>query len=143
MKHTRHTRFTLLALSLGAPALLAGCLERRVSITSEPSNAVVYVNDVEVGRTPVDADFTYYGSYDVRIDKEGFEPLRTKAVARAPIYEYPPFDLLAIAAPLGIDTTVKWHFDLTPSLDATQSTQELEQGLIERAANLRRQLAPD
>ena len=70
----------------GVPPPPANGVERRVSITSEPSNAVVYVNDVEVGRTPVDADFTYYGSYDVRIDNEGFEPLRTKAVARAPIY---------------------------------------------------------
>jgi hypothetical protein len=94
---TRSTRTmstsALLLATLSTLLLAGGCSSRRISITSEPSGATVTVNDVEIGRTPVEADFTYYGVYDVLVTKEGFEPLRTKARASAPIYEYPPVDL--------------------------------------------------
>src|SRR3954462_11401197 len=100
----------LLGLACGAVLAvgLGGCLERRVSISSDPSGAVVYANDVELGRTPLEAAFTYYGTYDVRVEKEGFEPRGVRAKARAPIYESPPVDLLATAAPFRIETVVRW-----------------------------------
>jgi hypothetical protein len=126
----------LLALLTVALAL-TGCLERRVSITSEPEGAVVYANDVELGRTPLEAAFTYYGAYDVRVEKEGFEPLRTEAKARAPLYEYPPLDLVATAAPVSITTVVRWHFKLEPELSTTMTQDELERTVIERAHGLR------
>jgi hypothetical protein len=34
-----------------AAVLLAGCVEREMLVTSEPAGAIVYVSDVEVGRT--------------------------------------------------------------------------------------------
>jgi hypothetical protein len=62
-------RFALLAAALGSASLL-GCVERTISITSEPRGALVYLNDEEVGRTPVSVPFTYYGVYDVRLERE-------------------------------------------------------------------------
>ncbi|GJQ29553.1 MAG: hypothetical protein HBSAPP03_14370 [Phycisphaerae bacterium] len=118
---------------------LPGCLSRRVSITSEPSGATVWMNDVEVGRTPVQASFLYYGTYDVRVEHEGYEVLRTRARARTPIYEYPPADLAASAVP-GAESIVKWHFVLEPSLEHRLSKEDLETGLIERARTLRGQV---
>lgn len=112
-----------------------GCMSRRVSITSEPSGASVTVNDVEIGRTPVEADFTFYGVYDVLVSKDGFEPLRTKARARAPLYEYPPVDLAASAT--GAEKVVRWHFALMPALERKLSPEEFERGLMERARALR------
>src|SRR4051812_15001051 len=125
---------------LAAAALLPGCLERRVSITSEPPGALVTANEVELGRTPLEASFTFYGEYDVRVEKEGFEVLRTKAKANTPIYENPPLDLLATAVPFTIETTVRWHFKLQPELVTVQSKEELERGMLERAAALRSQI---
>ncbi len=122
---------------VGAVGVLGGCMSRRVSITSEPAGATVTVNDVEIGRTPVEADFTYYGVYDVLVMKEGFEPLRTKAKARAPLYEFPPIDLAASAVPTGVETVVKWHFTLSPMLERTQTAEEFERGMMERARELR------
>jgi hypothetical protein len=106
-------------------------------VTSEPAGATVYANDVELGRTPLTAAFTYYGSYDVRVEMEGYEPSRMKVYANAPIYEYPPFDLIAIAMPWTIDHTVKWHFKLAPTLESTQSKEDLEMGMLDRAHQLR------
>ncbi|MBS0195881.1 MAG: PEGA domain-containing protein [Planctomycetes bacterium] len=124
-------------LMVGAALLLGGCLERRVSITSEPPGALVTANDVELGRTPLEADFTYYGTYDVRVEKEGYEPLRTKAKAQSPIYEYPPIDLVATAIPANIEKVTTWHFKLEP-----RSTDQagMEAGALERAKALREQV---
>jgi hypothetical protein len=123
-------------------ACLSGCLERRVSITSEPPGATVTINDVEVGRTPVEAGFTYYGTYDVRVEKEGFEPLRVKPRASAPLYEIPPFDLAATAVPARIETVVPWKFTLEPALASNKSLDELNADVIARAKTLREQLPP-
>lgn len=121
-----------------AAAALGGCLERKLSITSDPAGAVVYVNDVEIGRTPVEADFTFYGTFDLRVEKDGFEPLRARTPVRAPVYEYPPFDLVATALPVRIENNVKRHYVLTPArtLDAPTAAAD-EEALLERARALR------
>ncbi len=116
--------------------VLGGCMTRTIEITSEPSGALVTLNGVEVGRTPVRADFTYYGVYDVLLTREGCEPLRTKARARAPVYELPPLDLAANAVP-GATNTVRWHFTLGEALETREPREAMEQGLLERARALR------
>jgi hypothetical protein len=131
--HSRMLRFlTLAAITL----LLPACASRRIDITSDPSGALVYLNDVELGTTPCSAEFRFYGAYDVRLEKEGFEPLRTRADASAPVYEYPPLDLATEASPIPVSTRAKWHFTLRPALERTQGMEELEKGLIERAKEL-------
>ncbi len=99
-------------------------------ITSEPSGALVSLNDVEVGSTPCEVDFTYFGVYDVRLKKEGFEPLATKAEAKAPFHEWPVVDLVAMAMPVKKRTRIEWHFVLEP-------TVEDRAALLERAGELR------
>ena len=96
------------------------------------AGALVFLNDVEIGTTPVEADFSYYGTYDVRLTKPGFEPLLTKAEARAPLYEYPPVDLAASALPR-IETKIRWHFVMQRSLEAEQEPEAFTRDLIERA----------
>lgn len=131
-------------LSIAAAALvLPGCLERRLSITSEPPGALVWVNDVELGRTPVEADFVYYGEYDVRVQLEGYEPIQKRVTASQPLYEYPPIDLVAGALPVDFENIVKWHFDLQPALEQSQTPEEFERGLLERARGTREQLIED
>ena len=120
----------------------SGCLERRVIVESEPSGASVVLNDVEVGRTPLEADFTYYGIYDVQVNHDGYEPLRTTATASAPLWEYPPIDLLSTALPFTLRRRQNWNFVLTPSLERTQTPGDLAEGAIARAKALREQLLP-
>jgi len=117
---------------LACPFLLCGCLERTVTITSNPPGALVMLNDVEVGRTPVTTGFTYYGDYDVRLRLEGYEPLVTHRETATPFYEYAPFDLLGTAWPGRIQTKLVWNFDLTP-LPEPKAGQA---GLLERARQM-------
>lgn len=127
----------LIALPLLA---LAGCVERRIEITSEPSGALVWLNDQQVGRTPTQATFLYHGVYDVRLELSGYEPLRTEAEAKAPLYENAPLDLVAEALPMRINNIQRWHFVLEPSLESTLPKDQLEGDLLTRAAAMRTEL---
>lgn len=128
----------LVVLLLAVTPALAGCLERTVTITSEPPGALVILNDEEIGRTPVETGFRYFGVYDVRLQREGYEPLATEKEAVAPVWEYPGIDLLAIAAPWRVRTHLEWHFDLEalPEAGADEAARA-EQELFDRARSLR------
>lgn len=133
--HLRAHRLAALLSAVGA-LTLAGCVERRVVITSDPSEALVFLNDVEVGRTPCEVDFTYFGTYDVRLAKPGFEALITEAEAEAPLHEQPGIDLIAMAIPTRKRTIIEWHFVLEPEVQDSAA-------LLHRAKELRSTYAED
>ena len=68
--------------------LLLGCVQRQMTVLTNPPGAVVYLNDREMGRTPFTKDFLWYGNYDVVIRKEGFATLKTTAEVTAPIWQF-------------------------------------------------------
>jgi hypothetical protein len=45
-----------------------------LSVISQPSEAVVFIDGTEAGKTPFSTDKLPAGSYDVRLEKEGYEP---------------------------------------------------------------------
>lgn len=87
-----------IALAVAA-AGLGGCLERDITVTSEPAGALVFLNDVEVGRTPVTVPFTWHGDYDVMLRLDGYETISTHANINVPLHKAPPLDLLSELAP--------------------------------------------
>ena len=76
-------RFLLLLVFVCASML--GCVKRTISITSDPGGALVWVNDREVGRTPLEIEFLYYGEYDVRVERDGQEPIMTTRLGKCPL----------------------------------------------------------
>lgn len=124
----------------GATLLLAGCLERTIRVTSDPPGALVWLNDTEIGRTPAEARFKFYGVYDVRLELAGYEPVHEGREAVAPFYEYPGPDAIASAIPARIHNVVQWHFDLTPS--PAPSDPDAEAQMLARARALRDRLGP-
>ncbi|QDU32458.1 PEGA domain protein [Poriferisphaera corsica] len=100
----------VLVVLMGIVAL-SGCVQRKIKINSQPEGALVYLNDQEVGRTPVAVNFTWYGIYDVRLEKDGYQPLWTQAEAVAPVWENPPLDLFAEMVP-GNKVEVEWDFEM-------------------------------
>lgn len=85
--------FPLMAL----PVLLApisGCIERTVSINTEPEGATVFLNDQEVGKSPVKVPFTWYGDYDIIVRKPGYKTVHTNRRIDAPWYQWPGIDLV-------------------------------------------------
>lgn len=122
----------LLVVAFGAAS---GCVRRTVTITTEPPGALVWLNDREVGRSPIEIDFDYYGTYDVRLERDGYEPMMTSGHASAPLWETVGLDLLAELTPITLRARIAWHYVLEP-LDDDRET------LVERARDLRQRL-PD
>jgi hypothetical protein len=117
-------------LLCAASLMCCGCVERLITITSEPSGALVHLNDEEVGRTPLTVPFTFYGTYDVRLETEGYEPLWTMRKAKAPWWETPPVDLLVEALP-SAKSHLTWHFKME-----TEAPED-EQALLGHARQIR------
>ncbi|MFP3937216.1 MAG: PEGA domain-containing protein [Phycisphaerae bacterium] len=101
-------------ISLVAVGLMFGCVERELTITSEPEGALVYISDEEVGRTPVTVPFTWYGDYDIIVRRDGYETLDTHAKIHTPWYEVPPIDLLSALAPWTYHDRRYLHYKLEP-----------------------------
>lgn len=138
MSTERGFPFFLVALGLIA-SLAGGCVQRTITITSEPSGALVHLNDEEVGRTPLTVPFTFYGVYDVRLEREGYQPLWTQHRAKAPWWEYPGPDLIAEAIP-NAKSQLHWHFALEPAVEPEQVDTEL---LLDHAKQLRATIPAD
>lgn len=72
-----------------------GCVHRRMTITSDPPGATVFIDNHEIGKTPVSHDFTYYGTRSFRLEKDGYETVNELRDIKAPWYQIPPFDFFS------------------------------------------------
>jgi hypothetical protein len=72
----------------------AGCVQRRMTIRSDPPGALVYVDDYQIGTTPVSTDFVYYGTRKIRLVKDGYETLTVRQPFPLPWYEIFPLDFV-------------------------------------------------
>ena len=112
---TKHLRIGTVAVvcAASAVAMLSGCVRRTLKITTEPPNALVFLNDEEIGRSEVSRDFTFYGDYSVIIRKKGFKTLKTHWDIKAPWYQWIPIDFFAeVLWPWHIHDTHETHFVL-------------------------------
>ena len=107
-----------LAILICVLALSLGCVERRLVITSDPPGALVFLNDQDAGRTPLEVPFTWYGVYDVRLELEGYQTLHTQQIAERPWWEAPGPDLFAEASDERVE--VSWHLEMTPDVPADE-----------------------
>ncbi|MGE3406830.1 MAG: PEGA domain-containing protein [Pirellulales bacterium] len=72
-----------------------GCVQRRMTIRSNPPGALVYVDNYELGTTPVSTDFIYYGTREIRLVKDGYETQTRLVNIPPPWYQYVPIDFVA------------------------------------------------
>lgn len=115
----------------------SGCVQRRMTVRSNPPGALVYVDDQDkpIGVTPVSHDFIYYGTRRIRLVKDGYETLTAMQPIPAPWYEYPPLDFVAENfVPGQIRDQRCFDFQLKP-----QMVVPTEQ-LLSRAEGLRREV---
>lgn len=75
-------------------AVLPGCVQRRMTVRSNPPGALVYVDDYQIGTTPVSTDFIYYGTRKIRLVKDGYETLTVRQPFPLPWYQVFPLDFV-------------------------------------------------
>lgn len=112
----------------------AGCVQRRMIVRSNPPGAVVYIDDYEIGTTPVATNFTYYGTRKIRLVKNGYETLTVMQPVPAPWYELTPLDFFAEnLIPGKVHDTRTFDYPLVPQLVVPPEQ------LMDRAEGLRRE----
>ena len=125
----------LIFILLTAGLLLGGCVERRLTINTKPEEALVILNDEEIGTSPVTVSFNWYGDYYVRISKPGFETLNTHRKLKGPWYDHFPFDFFAqIVNPNRIVDSYEWTFELSARKEISREE------LIQKAEALKEKL---
>lgn len=87
-------RRAVLVAAVVATLAAPGCVQRRMSIRSNPPGALVYVDDYQLGATPVSHDFVYYGTRKIRLVKDGYETLTVRQPFPLPWYQYFPLDFV-------------------------------------------------
>jgi hypothetical protein len=79
----------------------SGCVSRLLTVKTEPSNALVYIDDELIGESPVTMPFTYYGTRKIMIERKDEDGVLTheRTIAfekiKAPIYEVFPLDFFS------------------------------------------------
>jgi len=127
--------FAILPCLFVACLLLSGCVERKLTVKTHPEDALVVLNDEEIGFSPVTVNFNWYGDYCVRIQKEGYETLNTHRELKGPWYDAFPFDFFAqIINPNRIVDSYEWTFDLAPRQQVSRDE------LIRNARKMQNQL---
>jgi len=131
----KYNSFPLMLVILITSIFLAGCVERKLTINTEPQGAIVVLNDEEIGTSPVTVAFEWYGDYWVAIRKEGYETLNTHRKLKAPWYDAFPFDFFAqIISPKRIVDSYEWTFELEGKKQISRDR------LIQNAQELKKQL---
>jgi hypothetical protein len=110
---------------------LAGCVRREIEVTTTPPGAILTLNGREVGRTPARIQFTFDGTYDVRLRLQGYESVAGSGTTDMPAWDFMGADLVAEVLPAKLHRLERWHFDLVPDADANA-------GVLDRANAARR-----
>jgi hypothetical protein len=112
----------------------AGCVERKMSLRSDPPGAVVYVVDERVGVTPCETTFSHYGTRRVVLEYQredfkranngapparfeaGFKRIDTDAPLSPPWYQWPFLDLITeVLVPFSITDRQEFVYALEPA----------------------------
>jgi PEGA domain len=105
----------LILIGLFFSVFVSGCVERKLTINTQPQGALVVLNDEEIGESPVTVNFKWYGDYSVRLSKEGYQTLNTHRNLKGPWYDNFPWDFFAeIVDPHRIVNSYEWMFELSP-----------------------------
>jgi hypothetical protein len=124
----------LLLIAMFALSTSTGCVHRRLTIDSVPGRALVMVDGEEVGYTPASVDFTYYGTREIKLIKDGYETMTVQQPVPPPWYQVPPLDFFSDNFAFG---RIKDGRNFTYQLQPRVTGQAETEGLIDRAQSLR------
>lgn len=128
------TLFSRLTLVFVLMVATSGCLRRRLTIRTTPPGAVVSIDNQPVGISPAATGFTYYGTREIRVEKDGFRTEVIKRNLKAPWYEYPVLDFIT-------ETLWPWEIRDERIIDIELVPQGIEStnAVLSRAEQLRSQ----
>jgi hypothetical protein len=146
IKTIRSFRFLILVAAIFA---FSGCVTRSITVKTNPSNALVYIDNKLIGESPVTMPFTFYGTRKIMIERKDEDGVLTheRTIAfekiKAPVYEIFPLDFFSeIVWPLKIKDDQVLSYNLV-ELDPI-SIKERQARMLESAEELRQRVnAPE
>ena len=107
-------RFGLGIVLFAWAVVTVGCVERLLQVRSDPPGATVYINGKNAGKTPLDFEFTYYGTVDIILRHEDHLSHRELFPLQPPWYEYFPVDFIS---ELVVPWTIHDNHDVNVTLE--------------------------
>ena len=127
-------RHEISALVVAALVVLsAGCVERTMTIKSDPPHALVYLEGTETGQTPCTVSFVHYGVREITLAKPGYETKKVYEKINPPWFQIIPIDFIfECLCPF----TLKDQHLLTYTLEPEKPVDQ--KALLDRAAEMGR-----
>jgi len=127
----------------------AGCVTRTITVKTNPSNALVYIDNELEGESPISIPFIYYGTRKIMIEKRDgdgrltHERLTAYEKIKAPLYNTFPLDFFSeILLPLELEDDHVLSYDLVKL--NPPPIKEQQEKLLKNAEELRQRVnAPD
>ncbi len=109
-----------------------GCVKRRLIVRSYPEGALVMIDKRPVGYSPVSVPFTYSGTREIQLEKDGYKTVQVKERIRPKLYDTFPVSLITNHLWLGeLRDERLLEFQLEPREQVSESR------LLDRANDLR------
>ena len=136
MQRTR----VLIALLAGV-LTQAGCVERLLTIHSDPPGAAAYLDGEKVGTTPCEVKYTWYGTRDLVLELRGYTLIRQEVTLSPPWWQIIPLDFITDVV---IPITIRDKMAVAYQLEPAPVTREEVDAVLQRADELRKKAkAPD
>jgi hypothetical protein len=107
-------RILLVLLAFGVTLSNTGCVRRMLHVSSYPTGAQLYVNNVYRGRTPVQVTYNWNWYYDLRLEAPGHETFEIREKLSAPPRHWLGLDLVAELMPWGSREDTVREYQLRP-----------------------------
>ena len=122
----------VLAVSTIGLLCLSGCVQRRLIVKTQPEGAFVSIDKQPVGYSPVSVPFTYHGTREFQVEKDGYKTITVQERIRPKWYSTFPISFITENFwPREIRDQRIFDFQLQPK------TMTDENGLVDRANDLR------
>ncbi len=69
--------------------LSSGCVRRRMTVRTSPPGATISIDNQLIGTSPAATSFVYYGTREIRIEKDGYRTETIRRKMKPPWYEWP------------------------------------------------------
>ena len=111
---------------------LTGCVQRRLIVRSQPEGAFVTIDRRPIGLTPLSVPYTYSGTREIQLEKDGFKTIKVQQRIDPTWYE---------TFPISFVTENFWPRELRDErlleFQMEPKTQVQENLLLDRANDLR------
>ena len=77
------------------PLICCGCIQRRLIIRSIPEGAFVKIDGQSVGATPLSVPYTYYGTRDIKLERDGYKTISVQQRVDPKWFETFPVSLIS------------------------------------------------